>query len=79
MSNATPVTGSAANIQPNAQRVTLSAQHITDSDVLDPRFAEIVRVSVFEDHSIEMLSNGNTAEWNCVFEEYKGNHPRGPV
>lgn len=52
--------------QMNAQRVTLSAQQAAEADGVDPRFAEIVRASVFVEHSVERVSEGSVADWNCV-------------
>ncbi|KEG12903.1 hypothetical protein DQ04_01341050 [Trypanosoma grayi] len=52
--------------QPNAQRVTLSAQQITDADGVDRRFTEVVRASFLEEHSIELASSGGAADWNCA-------------
>ncbi|KAF8305709.1 hypothetical protein TcBrA4_0038820 [Trypanosoma cruzi] len=48
----------------HAQRVTFSARQVTEADGVDPRFAEVVRAAIFEEHSIELVSGGGAPDWN---------------
>ncbi|KAH9588644.1 hypothetical protein LSM04_003971 [Trypanosoma melophagium] len=55
--------------QLNAQRVTLSAQQVTGADGVDRRFTEVVHAAVFEEHSVELVSSGGAAGWNCLLHD----------
>lgn len=54
----------------NAQRETLAAHQAAVVEGVDPRFAEVHRVSPFADEAVALRVNGATPSWNTVLDTY---------